>query len=791
MQILPSGRAGVRVGDRVRGRGQRWLVSAIEPFDDCLVVTLHGTEAENDGVVTQLVSPADRLEPIAATRRLRIAGRTAWRRDCRTLLTSHGPPSMLRTAITARMQLLPYQLEPALAMVRGLGSRVLIADAVGLGKTVQAGLIVAELRARHAAARTLILTPAGLREQWLGELADRFDLEATLLDASAARASQRRLPVGVSPWSAASLVVTSTDYVKRPDVLRAVTGVPWDLVVVDEAHGCVSPSDRHNAVAAICRMAPHVALLTATPHSGDEHAFESLCGIGDRRDALLTFRRSRSDTGMADDRRIHQLIVRPTPAERRLRTTLQAFAAVVARNNQEHDERVALVMATLGKRALSSASSLVRSIQNRLSVIQSGTVCETPQLALPFDSDGELDASDATPDWHVPVLENVGAERAWLLRLVAEARVAAAAESKLRVLSTLLRRVREPIVVFTEYRDTLLHLRNTVAPQAELLHGGMTRDERRRALQRFPHAGVLLATDAAGEGLNLHKTSRIVVNLELPWNPMRLEQRIGRVDRIGQARRVHVFHLIAADSDELSLIDRLSTRISAADAAIGSANPLRSTRTAAWSASTHTMQLGDAAREEAARLTQARAVATCTLTPHVGEQRLRTVSIADILERAPMATRANGATRTRLRGATLAVVARGAETWGGHLIALNVVGVLWARRGHRFDVSIDELNAVAHAADARPPGWSDVDLSHHDTFWARRQARLAAIAVDLETDPTSMQLGLFDRRQLISIAQQESRSTSARIDLRTRIEAAARWRIVSTTANTVALLIVG
>ncbi|MEQ1871432.1 MAG: hypothetical protein ABL961_15565, partial [Vicinamibacterales bacterium] len=143
MQILPSGRAGVRVGDRVRSRGQRWLVSTIEPFDDCLVVTLHGAEAENDGVITQLVSPADRLEPIAATRRLRIAGRTAWRRDCRTLLASHGPPSMLRTAITARMQLLPYQLEPALAMVRGLGSRVLIADAVGLGKTVQAGLIVA------------------------------------------------------------------------------------------------------------------------------------------------------------------------------------------------------------------------------------------------------------------------------------------------------------------------------------------------------------------------------------------------------------------------------------------------------------------------------------------------------------------------------------------------------------------------------------------------------------------------------------------------------------------------
>jgi len=140
--------------------------------------------------------------------------------------------------------------------------------------------------------------------------------------------------------------------------------------------------------------------------------------------------------------------------------------------------------------------------------------------------------------------------------------VAAVAESKVHVLRRLLTRVHEPLLVFTEYRDTLLHLRKTAAPGAAVLHGGLSRAERTAAIEAFTRgeAGVLLATDAAGEGLNLHHRCRVVINVELPWNPVRLEQRTGRLDRIGQQRRVHTFHLVAHEAGERAVAEHLEAK---------------------------------------------------------------------------------------------------------------------------------------------------------------------------------------------------------------------------------------
>jgi len=134
----------------------------------------------------------------------------------------------------------------------------------------------------------------------------------------------------------------------------------------------------------------------------------------------------------------------------------------------------------------------------------------------------------------------------------------------------------EKVIVFTEYRDTLTHLRQQLVRPALVLHGGLTRDERSAVLAEFVSgaARVLLATDAASEGLNLQSRCRLVVNLELPWNPMRLEQRIGRVDRIGQGRIVHAFHLVAASTGETRILERLRSRIATAGADVGAANPL-------------------------------------------------------------------------------------------------------------------------------------------------------------------------------------------------------------------------
>ena len=140
-------------------------------------------------------------------------------------------------------------------------------------------------------------------------------------------------------------------------------------------------------------------------------------------------------------------------------------------------------------------------------------------------------------------------------------------------------------MVFTEYRDTLLHLRRSLERPALVLHGGLARDERSEVLESFARdpCGLLLATDAAAEGLNLHHRCRLVVNLELPWNPMRLEQRIGRVDRIGQRRTVHAFHLIAGGTGEERLLARLRARVQTAKADIGAPDPFKDeARVTAW-----------------------------------------------------------------------------------------------------------------------------------------------------------------------------------------------------------------
>ncbi len=240
-----------------------------------------------------------------------------------------------------------------------------------------------------------------------------------------------------------------------------------------------------------------------------------------------------------------------------------------------------LALAVLHKRALSSAWSLGQSIARRLATLSDAstqTAAASAQLALPLgDPEGELAGADDVPEWPKDLRLSDPAQERRLLVAVSEcARAAEMHEAKLVALITLLRRANQSAVVFTEYRDTLLHIRQQLARPALVLHGGLGRDERRTVLDAFardPRA-ILLATDAAAEGLNLHRGCRLVINLELPWNPMRLEQRIGRVDRIGQRRPVHAFHLVADGTGETRLLARLRARVALARAEIGAPDPL-------------------------------------------------------------------------------------------------------------------------------------------------------------------------------------------------------------------------
>src|SRR5262249_33225901 len=159
--------------------------------------------------------------PVDRGRHARFVDARAWQRACRSVLATDVPAGGLLAAGAAAIDLLPYQLEPALAVVRGRGTRLLLADEVGLGKTIQAGLVAAELMARGGIDRILILTPPGLRDQWTDELSHRFGIDSTRVDARLLRRAAVALQIGVNPWSTIAVAVASIDYVKRPEVIPA------------------------------------------------------------------------------------------------------------------------------------------------------------------------------------------------------------------------------------------------------------------------------------------------------------------------------------------------------------------------------------------------------------------------------------------------------------------------------------------------------------------------------------------------------------------------------------------
>ncbi|MBI4886189.1 MAG: DEAD/DEAH box helicase family protein [Acidobacteria bacterium] len=622
----------VRRGEIVRIRGERWRIAGQAGCGDAAIVDAIGCDATNRAQHARFVLPCEPFDRLNAPTAPRLVGAARWRHVARRTLADALPSWWsLRSAARANLTLIPFQLEPALALVRGAACRFLIADAVGLGKTVEAGLMIAETLQRVPDARALVVSPAGLREQWQDELSHRFGLDADIFDAAGLARASARLPAGMNPWALAPLVITSVDYIKRPEVIRSLETITWDVVVLDEAHHLAGRSDRAGAANLLGDRARALVLLTATPHSGDDEAFARLCGLGNPggRDALAVFRRTRADAGLAGSRRASLLRIRPTPQEAAMHAALMAYArAIWAAAADATHAGARLAASVLTRRACSSAGSLARSIERRLALLGDDQAPTGAQGDLPFD---EADSDDEPGRLlRAPGLRDRGDECGRLARLLALAREAAASESKLAALRRLLSRIDEPAIVFTEYRDTLQRIAETL-PDVELvqLHGGLTSRERADAVRRFTRgsARVLLATDAGSEGLNLHQRCRLAVNLELPWTPLRVEQRVGRVDRIGQPRRVHAVHFVAAGTCEertlagllrragrasgaMTLLARLPDEPQVADAILGRRpDALLPGEAPALPDGLVTPDLRREAIEEARRMTQARALA--------------------------------------------------------------------------------------------------------------------------------------------------------------------------------------
>jgi superfamily II DNA or RNA helicase len=606
-------------GDRVTVRGDRWIVDDATTFGDCTLLSLSATDRPNTPRTCRLLLPFDRPVAAIGTSRVQPVTRRRWMRLLQAELSDLRIFGQLRAASRASIDILPFQLEPALALIAGRASRFLLADEVGLGKTIQAGLMLAELQHRGWCERALIVTPSGLRHQWADELRRRFDIRAAVVDATALSALTNSLPLDVNPWASEPVSIASVDFVKQPEVLRGLCRQVWDMLIVDEAHRASAASLRYDALAALAGRSREVVLLTATPHAGDEAAYRALCDLGklDHGDPMFLFRRTREQAGLPRTRRVHLLPVKLSADAAAMHRMLAAYVARLWKIAHETGSRdVQLVAMVLNKRAFSSACSLAASIERRLAGLI-GSPSPFSQSSLPFDVDA--DAADDAPDPVAPAFDRSSEDETALRQLLEITRRAQIDEPKVRALRRLLRRVREPAIVFTEYRDTLKALEAAVTDlrKTTSLHGGQTPEERRDSVDAFAsgRADLLLATDAGAEGLNLQSRCRLVVNLELPWNPIRLEQRIGRVDRIGQRRTVHAINLFAdgtAESTVLACLLHRMDRIHASEIEIaasvidGAALPTKRPDPV-LGGPTETIDLAARARAEASRIRKTRA----------------------------------------------------------------------------------------------------------------------------------------------------------------------------------------
>jgi superfamily II DNA or RNA helicase len=783
--LPPSLAAGAMVV--VRGRCRR--LHATVDHADCCELRLDG-----DGPARSrtLLWPFDRPS-LARTGPLplRVVRPRAWTVHLRRLQALELDVLTPRVA-AGDVNVVPFQVAPCLTMARG-NPRVLLADEVGLGKTIQCGWIVADVVARNPPGRVLIAVPAAVKHQWIGELSHRFKLAVEDVDARRLRSRIADLPAEVSPWAPPGIYISSIDFLKRPDVAASACNEPWDLLVVDEAHTAAAPTERHAALSAIARSALRTVLITATPYSGDNVAFLSMAAIGSTNEtAPILFRRFRQDVGDARVRRHRIVTIRLSGVESRFQRLLERYT-----ENVWHDASdttgARLAMTILRKRALSSPAAAARSLRRRLSLLSATP--KGPQQPGLFD-DGEF-VDDEVDDaaLAVPGLRNAVAEERWLNVLIDAADRASPVDSKLRFLQRLLRRLgNEPVVIFTEYRDTLQVLAAAL-PGAMQLHGGMSRAERVAVQTTFNHeGGRLLATDAAAEGLNLQDRCRVAVNFELPWNPARLEQRIGRIDRIGQRRSVHAITMTARDTAEHVVIAALVRRLTRIVRTLGTRDRLGALLDEATIAQ---LVIGHGTLNTSAA--DDSAVEAVTFAPlDIGDDERRATtqvqsSVQHMRQHVPVAHMRAG---SAMQPGAVVVMLCTARTAEGFVVARKTVALHLDGRPPR-PRSAAETRAVASTFLRRvdlplTPILEDwlqgVRVIHEDTV-DRILDRLHALRAAASESQLPMQPGLFDRRALAAMAEARDAQDRLAADYNDRIAALERSKAIEMKCEPAALLI--
>ncbi len=654
------------VGQVVRVRGQQWVVAQISasrlPEDELAASRSPGrtiatlTSVSDDDLGEELsvvweIEPGREIVPAADLPDV-IAGEWADPQELGALTdavrwgtVASADVNTLQSPFRSGIQIKDYQLEPVAKALRMPRVALLVADDVGLGKTIEAGLVVQEMLLRHRARRVLVVCPAPLTLKWQEEMLGKFGLDFTILDTAALKSLRRSHGLQANPFTVFPRMIISLAWLRTPRVqglLREVLGdrsrqvAFFDLFVVDEAHHCAPPapvrrrgyavdSKQTVAVRALSEHSQHRLLLSATPHNGYRESWQALLelldphrfarGVDPDPQALqeVLVRRLKDEIVDADDR--PEFAPRLPPEvieigyddrEREGHRLLADYARLRTGSPVAND----LVTLLLKKRLFSSPAAFARTLeQHQRSVREAGRDGEIEGLDdLDYDLADEPDDVVGSEGEGAALLRTATAlsapAQAALEQLAAwSARQGTRADSKAERLIERLESLCRPggawsderMVIFTEYRDTqtwlasVLSSRGLGGDRLGLLHGGLdprAREHLKAAFQAAPGrhpVRILLATDSASEGIDLQDHCHRVLHYDIPFNPNRLEQRIGRVDRFGQRHPVEVIHFVGAGwrdagagsyEGDLEFLSRVAAKVATERQDLGRVNPV-------------------------------------------------------------------------------------------------------------------------------------------------------------------------------------------------------------------------
>ncbi len=435
----------------------------------------------------------------------------------------------------------PHQIEAARTVIEEMNGKAILADEVGLGKTIEAGLILKEYMIRGLVKKALILVPASLVSQWTEELNKKFLIPAV---------AQKKSYV----WEQHDVVVASIDTAKREPHYSIVMKQPYDLVIIDEAHKLKNPNTKNYQFVRHLKK-KFCLLLTATPIQNKLDEIFNLVSLlkpghlGDIETFQQKFRSSKRTP--KNEEALRSLINKVMVRNRREETGIRWTKRII--------ETIPITFSDSERRFYESIDSLKSEANHFTLLTLKREICSSREAA--FITLKNLIERAAKEGRHLPQTEK-------LLKMTEEVSGHAKAEKALE----LIEQIDDKVIVFTEYRATQLYLQwyfHKHGIRSVPFSGGFRRGKKDWMRQLFENdAQVFIATEAGGEGINLQFCSHII-NYDLPWNPMRIEQRIGRIHRLGQKNDVHIYNFAVTDTVEEQILQLLYEKIDLFEAVIG------------------------------------------------------------------------------------------------------------------------------------------------------------------------------------------------------------------------------